>query len=126
MENQIWETVGYLVAIVGAFCLWINYALFGLVARRYRQVFGCTTYSTLLILAPTGLLIYTLFLLFKATPLLNDPQIASLAQWGGHLSLLASGFFCLIGTARFSHVLSKVTRPVKESCFSSGTQEGKK
>lgn len=111
MDNQIWEGASYLMAIFGSICLWINYALFGMIARRYGQVFGKVTYSTLLILAPTGLLVYTLFLIFKATPLLSDPDLAKAAQWVAYLALLASGLLCLLGIGRFSRVLSLVTRP---------------
>jgi hypothetical protein len=111
MPEQIWEAASYLVAILGSICLWVSYALFGLIARRYRQVFNRLTYSTLLIAAPTGILVYTLFLIFKATPLLNDPKLAGLAQWVAYIALLASGLFCLVGTIKFSSVLSFVTRP---------------
>jgi hypothetical protein len=110
VDNQIWEGASYLMAIFGSIFMWINYALFGLIARRYGQVFGKVTYSTLLILAPTGLLVYTLFLIFKATPLLSDPDLAAITQWVAYLALLASGFFCLVGIGRFSRVLTLVTR----------------
>lgn len=111
MQEQMWEGASYLVAIFGSLFLWISYALFGLIARRYGQVFNRATYSTLLMLAPTGLLVYTLFLIFKATPILSDPKLASFAQLIAYLALVASGLFCLIGMARFSSVLSMVTRP---------------
>jgi len=115
MQEQIWEAASYLVAIFGSIFLWINYALFGLIARRYRQVFNRATYSTLLIAAPTGLLIYTLFLIFKATPLLDEPKLADLARWIAYVALVTSGFLCLVGTAKFSSVLSFVTRPQSRS-----------
>lgn len=35
MSEQVWEGASYLVAIAGSLMLWINYALVGLVARRY-------------------------------------------------------------------------------------------
>jgi len=111
MPDQAWEAASYLVAIFGSILLWINYALFGLIARRYGQVFGKNTYSGLLILAPTGLLIYTLFLIFKATPVLADPDTAAAAQWVAYVALMISGLFCLVGIGRVSRVLSLVTRP---------------
>ena len=109
MEGQIWEASSYLVAVFGSLLLWISYGLFGLIARRYRQVFGCSTYSTLVILAPSGLLIYTLFLVFKVTPLLENPALANTVQKIAYAGLLASGVFCLVGVAKFASVLSKVT-----------------
>lgn len=115
MTGQIWEASSYLVAVFGSIVLWISYALFGLIARRYSQVFGRATYSTLLILSPSGLLVYTLFLILKATPVLEDPQVANLAQWGAYLALLISGLSCLAGVARFASVLSQVTRPQAEA-----------
>ncbi|MCD4813998.1 hypothetical protein K8S19_09960 [bacterium] len=115
MEDQIWEASSYLVAIMGSIFLWINYALFGLIARRYGQVFNKITYSTLLIMAPTGILVYTLFLIFKATPLLSDPKLAELAQWTAYLALVASGFLCLVGIARFASVFANVTRAQPQS-----------
>jgi hypothetical protein len=111
MQEQVWEAASYLVAIFGSILLWVSYALFGMIARRYRQVFNRATYSTLLMAAPTGLLIYTIFLVFKATPLLDDPKLAELAQWVAYIALLASGFLCLVATAKFSSVLSFVTKP---------------
>ncbi len=111
MSEQVWEGASYLVAIAGSLLLWINYALVGLVARRYGQVFQRSTYSTLLMLAPTGLLIYTLYLIFKATPLLNDPKLAAFAQLLAYLALLASGCLCLLGVGRFASVLGTVLRP---------------
>ncbi|MEW6517574.1 MAG: hypothetical protein AB1439_11810 [candidate division FCPU426 bacterium] len=110
MPEQLWEGASYLVAIGGSLLLWINYALVGLIAHRYSQVFHRATYSTLLILAPTGLLVYTLFLIFKATPLLSDPKLASFAQLLAYIALLASGFFCLLGVGRFASVLQSVLR----------------
>lgn len=111
MSDQVWEGISYLVAILGSIFLWINYAMFGLIARRYGQVFGKATYSTLLFLAPTGLLIYTLFLIFKVTPVLADQQVAKITEWVAYLSLVASGLLCLIGIMRFSRVLVQVTTP---------------
>lgn len=111
MNEQLWEGASYLVAIGGSLLLWVNYALVGLIARRYGQVFQRATYSTLLILAPTGLLVYTLFLIFKATPLLADPKLAAFAQLLAYLCLLASGFFCLLGVGRFASVLGRVLKP---------------
>ncbi len=110
MQEQVWEAASYLVAILGSLSLWISYAIFGLIARRYHQVFNRLTYHTLLFSAPTGLLIYTLFLVFKATPLLADPKLADLAQWLAYFALLASGLLCLLGAVKFSSVLSLVTR----------------
>lgn len=111
MNEQLWEGASYLVAIFGSIFLWINYALFGLIARRYGQVFGTATYSTLLMLAPTGILVYTLFLVLKATPILASPAATQIGEWIAYLSLVASGLFCLIGIARFSRVLGQVTKP---------------
>jgi hypothetical protein len=111
MEGQLWEASSYLVAVFGSMVLWIAYALFGLITRRYKQVFGRATYSTLIIAAPSGLLAYTLFLILKATPVLADPAVANAVQWIAYLALLASGFFCLVGVAKFAGVLRQVTRP---------------
>jgi hypothetical protein len=111
MEGQIWEASSYLVAVFGSIVLWISYALFGLITRRYKQVFGRATYSTLIISAPSGLLIYTLFLILKATPVLESPAVANAAQWFAYLALMASGLFCLVGVAKFAGVLRHVTRP---------------
>ncbi len=111
MEGQLWEASSYLVAVFGSIVLWIGYALFGLITRRYKQVFGRATYSTLIISAPSGLLAYTLFLILKATPVLADPGLANTAQWIAYLALLASGLFCLVGVAKFAGVLRQVTRP---------------
>jgi len=110
MEGQIWEGSSYLVSVAGSVVLWISYALFGLITRRYQQVFGRSTYSTLIILAPSGLLLYTFFLILKATPVLNDPLLAQRVQWVAYLALVASGFFCLVGVARFASVLRGVTK----------------
>lgn len=126
MQEQIWEASSYLVAIFGSILLWINYALFGLIARRYGQVFGKATYSTLLFLAPTGLLLYTLFLIFKATPILANEQAAQIAQWIAYLALFASGFFCLLGIARFSRVLGQVTKPESNDTSASYAAKGGK
>jgi hypothetical protein len=110
MEGQIWEASSYLVSIFGSILLWISYAIFGLIARRYRQVFGHTTYSTLLILAPSGLLFYTLYLILKATPVLDTPSVSRAAEWLAYFALLGSGAFCLLGVARFSSVLTRITK----------------
>lgn len=115
MEGQIWEGSSYLVSVAGSIVLWVSYALFGLITRRYQQVFGRSTYSTLIILAPSGLLVYTFFLVLKATPVLQDPLLAQRAQWVAYLALLASGLFCLVGVARFASVLRGVTRPAPAS-----------
>jgi uncharacterized MnhB-related membrane protein len=112
MEGSLWEASSYLVAVFGAIVLWISYALFGLITRRYKQVFGRATYSSLIISAPSGLLIYTLFLILKATPVLENHDVARVAQWFAYLSLLASGLFCLVGVAKFAGVLRQVTRPM--------------
>ncbi len=109
MAGDIWEAGSYVVAVFGSIVLWVSYALFGLITRRYRQVFGRATFSTLVMLAPSGLLVYTLFLLLKATPLLENPQLAAPAQWVAYLSLFLSGLLCLIGVGRFSRVLSHIT-----------------
>ncbi len=113
METSMWEASSYLVAVFGSIVLWISYALFGLITRRYKQVFGRATYSGLIIAAPSGLLVYTLFLILKATPVLSDPAVAKSTEWFAYLALLASGFFCLVGVAKFAGVLRQVTRPIQ-------------
>ncbi|NTV53193.1 MAG: hypothetical protein HGA76_09320 [Candidatus Firestonebacteria bacterium] len=118
MEGSLWEASSYLVAVFGSIVLWISYALFGLITRRYKQVFGRATYSVLIIAAPSGLLVYTLFLILKATPVLENPAVAGGAQWIAYLALVASGLFCLIGVGKFAGVLRQVTRPaVGEALF---------
>ena len=113
MQGQIWEGASYLVAVFGSVLLWVNYALFGLITRRYAQVFGRATYSGLIMLAPSGLLVYTLFLVLKATAVLSDPVLSAAVQSIAYLALLISGLLCLIGTARFAAVLRGVTRKPK-------------
>jgi hypothetical protein len=125
MEGSLWEASSYLVAVFGSIVLWISYALFGLITRRYRQVFGRATYSTLIIAAPSGLLVYTLFLLLKATPVLENREIAAGAQWIAYLALVASGFFCLVGVAKFAGVLRQVTRPAAGEALMPLTEKGK-
>jgi hypothetical protein len=125
MEGSLWEASSYLVAVFGSIVLWISYALFGLITRRYRQVFGRATYSTLIIAAPSGLLVYTLFLILKATPVLENREIAGGAQWIAYLALVASGFFCLVGVAKFAGVLRQVTRPAAGEALMPLTGKGK-
>lgn len=126
MEGSVWEASSYLVAVFGSIVLWISYALFGLITRRYKQVFGRATYSTLIIAAPSGLLVYTLFLILKATPVLDNHDIANGAQWIAYLALMASGLFCLVGVAKFAGVLRQVTRPsAGQSVFSPVPGKGK-
>ena len=55
---------------------------------------------------------YTLFLILKATPVLENHDLAGAAQWIAYLALVASGFFCLVGVAKFAGVLRQVTRPI--------------
>jgi hypothetical protein len=115
VSGQAWEATSYVVAVFGSILLWVSYACFGLISRRYQQVFGRTTYHTLIMLAPSGLLVYTVFLILKATPVLEDPWLAQRAQWIAYLALVASGLCCLVGVARFASVLRQVTKPASRA-----------
>ncbi len=110
MREPMWEAAGYAITIAGSICLWGSYALMGLIARRYGEVFQRTTWGSLLIFAPLGILVYTLLLMLAATPLLPDPRLAHWAQGIGYFSLIASGLLCLIGVGRFAAVFNQVTQ----------------
>jgi hypothetical protein len=114
MNANFLETLSSLIAIAGALLLWASYVILGLIASRYQRVFHQNTMGQLLMVAPTGILIYSCFLILKTTPLVDDPGLLAVCQWIAYLSLCASGVLCAWGTLRFSRVYKSIMSGMRQ------------
>jgi hypothetical protein len=120
MNANFLETLSSLIAIAGALLLWVSYVILGLIASRYQRVFHQNTMGQLLMVAPTGILIYSCFLILKTTPLVDDPGLLAVCQWIAYLALCASGVLCAWGTQRFARVYKSIMSGMRQEAHLGG------
>lgn len=84
--------------------LWIGFILAALIARRFQNLSGQRTYWQALLIAPSGILIYTIIqgLAFGQSRAMNDSE-----KWTGFPILFLSAILCFYVIAIFSGIAKR-------------------
>jgi hypothetical protein len=90
------------IGVVSGFLLWGVFILIGVIAYRFERLRETRTYWQLLLLAPSGILFYTIIVAIgfgQVPPVLTDDQ-----KWLSFPILAASAVACLLAVAIFQNV----------------------
>lgn len=90
--------------IVGGILLWIGFLYLGIIAKRYQIVLGESTNWQFMVIAPTGILLFTIleFYAIVIQGLIRMPPTIALIAY---LLLLVSGVLSFLGCYRFFTVV---------------------
>lgn len=104
-ELFVYVTLTNYVAVLGGVLLWVSFFVLGLIARRLERAFETPTRWRLLLWAPSGILLYTVYALASA----GAPPSATerLAAYG---LLFASGAGCLVSCGATYALLRRLER----------------
>jgi hypothetical protein len=99
-EQLLYVTVTHAVSVIGSAMLWLTCVIFAIIARRYELVLHKRTRWQIMMLAPSGLLVYTIM---RAVACIFSGQVKlSIGQaWISYLFFFASGLLCLMVAVAF-------------------------
>lgn len=92
--------------IVGSMLLYIAFMVNGVIAKRYQKMHNIDTKWEFMMLAPSGLLVYTI-LQFRAY---MPGELSQTAEWVCCALILLSGVLCVVGELNFRKVIAGVDR----------------
>jgi len=96
--------VSSLVMIIAAILLWITFILFGVIAKRYEMVLRKNTGWQFIMVAPSGILVFALIMLYSS--IFAGKLKMGITEAGIAYGLfLLSGILSLIGAVNFRRVV---------------------
>ena len=98
------------LSIAGGLLVWLGFFLVGVIARRYEAIFGQRTNWQFLALAPSGILIYTIW---QGVAYILRGKFTPTEQWINYTLVLISGLLCLWGAYVFRRVAEQVMKGVE-------------
>jgi hypothetical protein len=93
------------LSIAGGLLLWLGFFLVGLIARKYERTFARRTNWQFLALAPSGILIYTIW---QGVAYIQRGSFSVTEQWINYALVLISGVLCLWGAGAFRKVAERI------------------
>lgn len=93
------------LSIAGGLLLWFGFFTVGMIARKYEKTFAKRTNWQFLALAPSGLLIYTIW---QGIAYIQKGQFNVTEQWINYILVLISGVFCFWGAYVFKKVAERI------------------
>ncbi|MGD0566653.1 MAG: hypothetical protein ABSA34_04890 [Candidatus Goldiibacteriota bacterium] len=97
-------------AVASGILFWAGFLVFGFIARRYSVVFKRATFHTLLMTAPSGILLYALLMMIKSSPVIKDASTNMIIQDSAYGVLLISAVFCLAGIIKFNSLIDELLK----------------
>lgn len=85
------------MAVLGGITLWTAFFALGLIARRLERAFATPTHWQMLVWAPSGILLYTIYTLAQAGPAAANVPAFKVEKLVAYGALLLSGLGCLWG-----------------------------
>jgi len=106
-SNRLFNTL----TLAGSLLLWLAFLLLGVIARRYQIVFKKWTGWKALMTAPSGILIYVLFIVAQILPWKPDESTQKTLEYIAYTCLLLSCAACLVLTDRFYRFVRNILSP---------------
>jgi hypothetical protein len=97
-------------AFLSGIIFWAGFMVFGFIARRYNMVFNKSTFHGLLMVAPSGILIYSVLMVIKFSAVIKDPAVNNVLQWAAYIFLFLSAALCLFAIIKFSRLLDSLLK----------------
>ncbi len=108
--EEFLQVYSYGAAVVSGILFWAGFLVFGFIARRYHVVFNRSTFHSVLMAAPSGILIYALLLVFRASFFIKDPDAGAALQVAAYIFLLISAVLCLAGIIKFNLLVKELLK----------------
>lgn len=102
-QYMVFVNLTSFMAILGGIALWGGFAVMGLIAKRYEQVYGMVTHWQFQMIAPAGIFIY---LLMQAIASLRHQNMGAIELWTGYTLLSWSAGLCFWACFRFYKLLN--------------------
>lgn len=110
MTNEAINVFSDAMALLSGVLFWLAFVIFGFIARRYSAVFSKKTYYGLMMLAPSGILVYSALLVVKRYVLFRYPAAGEVAQLAAYVFLFVSAAFTLWAVMNFNRLLDALSR----------------
>lgn len=108
--EQYLQLYNYLAAVFSGIFFWIGFLLLGFIAKRYSKVFNKKTFYTLLLMAPSGILLYSILLILKTSLIIKDVKINEFIQIIAYIFFVFSAILCFIAVYKFNKVLNELIK----------------
>jgi hypothetical protein len=99
-----------ILSVLSGVLFWVAFLIFGFIARRYKVVFNKETYHGLLMVAPSGILIYSVLMILRSSMFIKQVQLNDMLQVTAYIFLLLSAVLCLIGTIKFGSLIDQLLK----------------
>jgi len=107
--TTVWmQAFSDITAVGSGIVVWAGYILLGVIARRYTVVFNKSTFHTMLILSPSGILLYSVLLILKNSVFVKDASAGVFLQYAAYICFFVSALLCLIAVMKFISLLSEL------------------
>ncbi len=99
-----------ITAVVSGILFWAGFLILGLIARRYTIVFNKSTFHSVLMLSPSGILLYSILLIIKGSVFAKDPSAGAVLQYAAYICFFISSLFCLAAVIKFTSLLGELQK----------------
>ncbi|HDT15750.1 MAG TPA: hypothetical protein ENN55_06025 [Firmicutes bacterium] len=106
--EDILQIISYIAAILSGIVFWAGFLILGLITRRYSVVFKKNTMHMLLMLAPSGILIYSILLILRASFAASAQAWGTAIQGSAYFFFVLSSFLCFAALFRFNRILKEL------------------
>ncbi len=108
--EQILQVYNSLSLVMSGILFWAGFLIFGFNAKRYSRVFNKNTFYVLLLIAPSGILIYSILLIFRTSLIVKDTKINDIFLIIAYLFFVLSSLFCFISVFKFNKILNELLK----------------
>jgi len=110
MTEELLQAYSLIMAVAGGVFFWVGFIIFGMTARRYSVVFNKSTYYGLMMAAPSGILIYSVLLVFRSAVFIKNTAVNSWIQIFAYVFLFISAALCVAAVMKFSKLLDELEK----------------
>lgn len=108
--EQVLQIYNSAALILSGILFWAGFLIFGFIAKRYSKVFNKNTFYILLLLAPSGILLYAILLLFKTSLIVKDFRVNDIILIVAYVFLVLSSVLCFLAVYKFNKVLNELLK----------------
>ncbi len=108
--EPILQLYNSIALVLSGIFFWAGFLIFGFIAKRYSKVFNKNTFYTLLLIAPSGILIYSILLILKTSLIIKDVKMNDIILIIAYLFFVISSILCFISVFKFNKILNELLR----------------
>jgi len=112
-ELSLWSSLSSVLTILGTIVLWITFMIMGFIARKYELVLHKQTDWQFMVIAPSGILLYSLISAY-AFLLKGSIKMNTIETWIAYSLFALSAILTLMGVYKFHNVVNPKRRGGKQ------------